>query len=117
MVQRVIVPYPHGLKPLLPRTGPLSGAAGLDRDWATVPGRHRPTTPWCLRPGASLCGPSVNVRLATVANGDVGTLNSGAGIHSGRDLGISVRWLRDNEPSQENLKFAMAIARQVRYDV
>lgn len=39
------------------------------------------------------------------------------GVNWARYLGISVRWLRDNDPTQENMEFAMAMLRRVRYGV
>lgn len=39
------------------------------------------------------------------------------GVNWARYLGISVRWIRDNDAFQENLDFAMAMLRQVRYGV
>jgi hypothetical protein len=39
------------------------------------------------------------------------------GVNWARYLGISVRWIRDNDASQENLDFAMAMLRQARYGV
>ena len=39
------------------------------------------------------------------------------GVNWARYLGISVRWIRDNDPSQENPDFAMAMLRKARYGV
>lgn len=41
----------------------------------------------------------------------------GKGVEWARYIGMSVRWLRDNEPTPENLDFAMEVMKRARYPV